>query len=1227
VIIRRFVAFAATIATVCLARPASAQQTDVIRGRVTGPDSAALQGVNVKATSYAGNITKTAATDRNGRFTIIFINGEGDYWLDFTKLGFAPRRFEIKKVGDEEVMLADTRMSSVIATLDAVNVIGQPNRALPNRNAAVDVGGGERPLTNAAVAPDQAGNLAAMAATIAGFQLIPGLDGAPDMFSLLGLSGDQNNTTFNGLGSGISALPPDILATTSIRPYTFDPSTGGFSGAQISIQTFPGSNFSRRAMTNADIAPALEWADETAEAQGQKFTNMRLGGNAAGPIATDKAFYNSSYNFGRRFADVQTLLNTSPLGLEAAGVAADSVTRLLGILRNLRVPATVAGAPTLDVRDVIQATTNIDLMPSSSGTGHSFTLGLAGNYQRSQPAAGRTNLLLTTPAHNGETEFWGANAALVHSNYFWFGILEKTTLGFAESGNSTEPYLRLPQGSVRVSSALPDGSSAVKSLSFGGNPQLMSLNNRTIQLNNQLSWYSADNHHTLKLSSGITRDEFTNDVSANLLGSFAFNSLADLEGGKPSSFARTLAKNTQSGSQLSGTLALGDYWRPTPSVQLQYGVRVDANSFLSAPAFNKTLLDTLGVRNDVVPNRAYVSPRIGVQWYYGTAPQVSYAPGSARPPRAVIHAGVGIFQNIAGAQLISPSVNSTGLANSTQTISCVGAAVPFPDWNAFLAGESAVPTRCADGSVGTVFSTTAPGVSLFDARYRQPQSLRAAGDWSSPVLDNRFVLGVQAIASWGLNQQGSVDINFNPAVRFSLASEGGRPVFANAGAIVPTTGAIAIRDTRVSPAFQRVTVQRSDLRVDSHQLTVNLKPVTANARLKWDLTYTLLDSREKFYGFTSTVGNPFDTYWAPLLQGGRHTVTLGWSDFPVFDIVFVSVALRFMSGPRYTPMIGGDVNGDGYLNDRAYVFRPTSAADSATAAAMRSLLATGESSARDCLVKQLDQLAARGSCQAPWTTTGGLQVKFNPTKIGLPKRLSIILNVQNPLGLADLALHGSNDLRGWGQNIPPDQNLLFVRGFDPATQRFKYDVNQRFGSTRPQQASTRVLPYISLTMGLDIGAPRERQLLTQRLDIGRDRPGNKQRAESLKQLGSSSIPNPMSMILQQQDSLKLTRTQADSLAWLSREFAVYADSVWTPVSNYLEGLPDHFSHGEAYDRYVSARERTVDYLLTLVPDVKKILTASQRRKLPIQISNYLDERVLRFLRSSSAGDNSSVIIR
>src|SRR5215213_2297973 len=145
---RSFAALRMTIVGLLVARALSAQVfTDIIRGRVTDAEAHPVQGVDVKATSSSGQVTKTATTDKNGRFTIMFINGEGDYWLELRKLGLQAKRFQIKKVGDEEIMIADARMSSAIVALDAVNVVSQRERALPNRTSKdPDVGGGERPL-------------------------------------------------------------------------------------------------------------------------------------------------------------------------------------------------------------------------------------------------------------------------------------------------------------------------------------------------------------------------------------------------------------------------------------------------------------------------------------------------------------------------------------------------------------------------------------------------------------------------------------------------------------------------------------------------------------------------------------------------------------------------------------------------------------------------------------------------------------------------------------------------------------------------------------------------------------------------------------------------------------------------------------------------------------------------------------------------------------------------
>jgi hypothetical protein len=1233
-LLQRLLAAAVFVAPLFGPTPAAAQQqTDIIRGRVTGPppDTLAIQGARISATSYQGNITKSTTTDRNGRFQIIFVNGEGDYWIEIAKIGYNRKRFEIRKVGEEQVMLADARLTSAVVSLDAVNITAD-NRALVNRNArGTDVSGGDKALTttSALVAPDEAGNLAAMASTQPGIQRIPGMDGGADMFSALGLSGDQNNTTFNGLGSGVGSLPPDAQVRITFSQFPVDVARGGFSGAQINVVSIPGSNFSFRALSGYGTGPDLEWTDQGADSSGQKSTTLRFGGNFRGPIQMDKAFYNASYSAQRNFADMLTLLNTSPLGLQSAGVAADSAGRLITILRGKHVPVSVDNTPTLRATDNLNYQANIDLTPSSSGTGNSFTLGLFGGHVHVLPTGGGVQLLTRTPAQTGEAEGWSTSASLQHSNYFGFGILSQTTLGVSVARQSQRPFLDYPTGTVRVASQLPDGSTSIKSLAFGGGAPAADVATQAVQLFNQLQWFSANNRHTIKITTSVSREHNTSDVNASL-GSFAFNSLADLEAGVPAAYTRTLSSIHFPSDQVTAGVSIGDAWRPTNTLQVQYGIRADGNRFLFQPDFNFALRDSLGIRNNAVPNRINFSPRVGLQWTYGTAPTIAYAPGVARPPLAVIHAVAGIYQNVGPANLISEAVSQTGLPSSTRSIACVGPATPRPDWSAYSNLES-IPTTCADNSSGnSVFSSLAPSVSTFDPRFAQPRALRTAADWSSPILDNRVVLGLQGVYSWNMNQPGIVDANLDPARGFTLATENGRPVFVDPSAIVPATGTIAIANSRRSAAFRNVAVNKSDLHSSSAQFVVKLVPVTANKYLRWDFSYSLLDVRDQFYGFGgagNTAGNPFDRQWGSHTAAGKHQFTLNWNAIPVLDLFYVTLGTTLKSGSQFTPMVAGDVNGDGYLNDRAFVFDPSRTADTALATAMRSLLATGAPAARSCLSSELNRLAARATCRAPWLTSANLRITLNPQKVGLPKRTNFVVSFTNPLAIADLIAHGNRDTRGWGQDIQPDQNLLFVRGFDPATKQFRYSVNDRFGSTRPQQSASRSAAFVSINVSYDIGFTRERQLLTQRLDMGRSRPGEKQTAQSLKSFGTSSIPNPMAMILQQSDSMKLTRKQADSLATLSTKYARYADSVWTPVATVLETEPERYSRGAAYKEYVRAREQTMDYLIGIAPDVRGLLTPAQKRRLPSIVLNYLDDRVLRFMRSSSAGDGGNFFIR
>jgi hypothetical protein len=518
-----------------------------------------------------------------------------------------------------------------------------------------------------------------------------------------------------------------------------------------------------------------------------------------------------------------------------------------------------------------------------------------------------------------------------------------------------------------------------------------------------------------------------------------------------------------------------------------------------------------------------------------------------------------------------------------------------------------------------VFASDVPNVTFFAKDYAAPRSLRSNLNWSGPLLNNLFTGNIEATYSRNMNQSGIVDLNFNPVVQFTLPDEAHRPVFVQTTSIVPTTGTIASRDARVSQLFSRVTELRSDLRSDSRQLRFGVSPSTFNSNYSWGVTYVYSNLRERIRGFSNTAGNPLDIEWARSPFDSRHQIqyNLGYN---FFDAVRVNWFGNFRSGSPYTPIVQGDINGDGYSNDRAFVYNPATTADPALGAAMQSLLNSSTGGARDCLLKQLGSLAARNSCQGPWTSQATMSLSFNPLKFRMPQRATLSLQVSNPLGAADMLFHGNNNLRGWGQFAFPDPNLLAVRGFDPATQRYKYDVNQRFGSTLPALTAVRAPVTVTAMMRFDLGPTRERQALTQQLDRGRSLRGNKAPEPMLKAIyGGGGIPNPLSTILRQADTLELTGPQADSIATMNRRYVISLDSIWSPVAKYLAALPNNYNKDEAYSRYQRAREASVDMLIKVVPDIKRLLTPEQRRKLPAFIASYLDTRYLASIRSGTAG--------
>src|SRR5439155_25318283 len=119
---------------------------------------------------------------------------------------------------------------------------------------------------------------------------------------------------------------------------------------------------------------------------------------------------------------------------------------------------------------------------------------------------------------------------------------------------------------------------------------------------------------------------------------------------------------------------------------------------------------------------------------------------------------------------------------------------------------------------------------------------------------------------------------------------------------------------------------------------------------------------------------------------------------PIASALEFGAIARVTSGAAITPLVGSDINGDGARNDRAFVFVPATAPDTAVGNAVRTLIADAPGAVRRCLVTQLDRVAARNSCTGPWQPSLDLQLSWRPAGLGLDRRLTLSLLTMNLLG-------------------------------------------------------------------------------------------------------------------------------------------------------------------------------------------------------------------------------------
>lgn len=1213
--LERFSARAAGIITLVLtiaalaARSAHAQggNLTIIVGTVTDASGKPVVGALVEAFSIETEVTRSDKTNDKGQYRIIMNDGGAEYRISVKAIGKDPAIYNVTQQSDDDRIVLPIKLGDRPVTLQNLVATSARRPDIDQMNDRPTAGENARSISGdqALRLPIDASDLAALAALAPGVVLTNGTDSTASTFSVAGQSAASNSYVVNGLTSSSSSVPQDAVRSTRVITNSYDVARGNFSGGMVSVTTKGGSNVVSGSFTSSTQNRTLAWGNSTGDVFGAGNERDVLSGGFGGPIVRNKIFLFGSLQYTRSVNPLASLISASSTSLSRLGASPDSVAKFESLVNATGFTDQAGTISSNRDNDNINSIARFDW-----NIGQASVLTITGSYNNTDNApqgVGQTSL----PQVGGTNRNHGGSGVVQFASRFNNGMINQFRVGGTDNIQTSEPFLFAPAGRVTNYSQLDSGV-AVSTFSFGGNSGMPRSNEtQSIEATNELSLISPMGAHRWALGLYTLDTRTTSNSSSNQYGTFSFNSLADFENNDPASFTRTLSQTVRAGDAYNEAAYLSDAWRiqlkkttsstqptdgtpggappnpneggrgfgggfggggggggrggrgggfggfggggPVGTLQLNYGLRVEHSSYGGAPATNEDVLNEFHVDTHILPEETYFSPRLGFSYAVPGPEQQGSAQRGFSPPLLTVRGGFGVFRGQMPTSIPALAQSQSGLAGAQNELYCTGTAVPIPDFSEYIDNPDAIPDECI-GNVNTPIITGAPSVTTYDRDYGAPKTKRLSlGLTRRITLRTQFNIDASYVR--GVGQGASRDLNLNDTPVFSLADEANRPVYANPGDIFPTTGAVPLASSRKDPNYADVTEVFSSLQNDTRQVTFNVAGTTTK-QLVMNLSYTLQYAKDQggsgggFGGGNLTAGDPNLYTWAPSSNAHRHNfqASMQWPVTPALEITGIA---NMISGAPYTPVVSGDINGDGSgRDDRAFIFNPSATADTAVANGMSRLLASTSGNARKCLEAQLGQIAGRNTCTGPWQPSLSLQLNWRPALF--QRRLAIQVSTINLLGGLDELVNGENNLKGWGGFARPDNTLLTVTGFDPATDEFKYIVNSRFGNTSSGATAVRSPFQVGVQLRYAIGYdPRTQQIQQLSKAMGGGQVTGPMMLDSA--VARYQRENMVSMVLARKDSLVLSRQQTTQLqAALDtsvRHVRQFADSIRPDVQN------------------------------------------------------------------------------